>query len=157
MQKNSSMQCNMARQPTGMEFDRLAVRSTRNDVNYGSSNRLIYDACYDQKRTFESTEPLSYQIDINKFENCARCKSDRIYYRQDPQLVDIETELRNQTRPLSGCDNFKYTPNCKRSGMCISTFDKIPIVPAPELCPIVYNNIRRHTGPGYVVRGPQNC
>jgi hypothetical protein len=141
-----------------MEFNRNSCKYMRNDVNYGSSNRQMYDTCYDQKRTFESTEPLNYYINILPHENCNRCKSDRIYYRQDPQLVDIETELRNQTRPLSKCDNFKYTPTCVRSGLCTSTFDKnIPVVPAPELCPILYNNIRKRTEPGYTLRDTRNC
>lgn len=140
-----------------MEFDRNKIKFLRNDINYGSSNRLIYDVCADQKRTFESTEPLNYYIYMDAHENCDRCKCDRIYYRQDPQLVDIETELRNQTRPLSKCDNFKYNPSCKRSGMCISTFDKIPVVPAPELCPIVHNNIGRRTHPGFDLRNIKRC
>lgn len=140
-----------------MEFNRNAMRYTRNDVNYGSSNRTLYDNCYDQKRTYESTEPINYYIYMGAHENCNRCKGDRMYYRQDPELVDIETELRNQTRPLSRCDNFKYNPACKRSGLCTSTFDKnIPFVPSPELCPILHNNIRKRTGPGYTVN-PQRC
>ena len=132
-------------------------RYRNSGVNYGASNRLLYDKCYEQKRTFESTEPLNYYIYMDAHENSKRCKESRIYYRQDPELVDIETELRNQTRPISNCDNFMYNPACVRSGMCISTFDKnIPIVPAPELCPIVYNNIRPRTTPGFTIN-PQRC
>lgn len=133
-------------------------RHSRNDINYGASNRLLYDACYVQKRTFESTQPLNYYIYMDAHENCGKCKSNRLYYRQDPELVDIETELRNQTRPHSRCDNFKYTPDCKRSGLCTSTFDKnIPVVPDPNICPIVYNNIRRRTTPGYTIPSTKNC
>ena len=73
-------------------------------------------------------------------------------------LVDIETELRNQTRPLSKCDQFKYSPNCSKSGMCISTFDKtVPTVLVPEVCPIVYNNIPRTQTPGYHLPNPNPC
>ena len=125
-------------------------------MNTGSSNRLIYDNCSYQKRLYESTSPLSYQLYLGNHENCNKCLEDRFYTKY--QLVDIETELRNQTRPLSHCDQFKYSPNCKRSGLCLSTFDKsVPVVPAPEVCPIIYNNIPRQTSPGYHLPDPNFC
>ena len=64
-------------------------------------------------------------------------------------LVEVESELRNQTRPLSECDQFKYSPDCKRSGICWSTFDKdVPVILAPEICPIIHNNIPKRTDNG---------
>ena len=125
-------------------------------MNTGSSNRPIYDTCAYQKDLYESTSPLAYQLYGGKFENCNKCLYDQFYMRYD--LVDVETELRNQTRPLSKCDQFKYSPVCKKSGLCLSTFDKsVPVVLAPEVCPIVYNNIPRQTGPGYKVPNPNFC
>ena len=125
-------------------------------MNIGSSNRLLYDNCSYQKRLYESTSPLSYNLSQYKYENCNKCIYDKFWTPY--QLVDIETELRNQTRPLSHCDQFKYSPNCKKSGLCISTFDKaVPVVLAPEVCPIVYNNIPRYTSPGYNLPDPNFC
>ena len=85
-------------------------------------------------------------------------KVKQFWTRQDPAIVDVESDLRNITRPLSDCDQFKYSPACKRSGMCISTFDRYaPVVLAPEVCPIVYNNIPRQTNPGYRLPGANIC
>lgn len=125
------------------------------EMNIGSSNRLIYDNCSYQKQLYESTSPLSYALYQGKYENCDKCVHDKFWTPY--KLVDIESELRNQTRPLSNCDQFKYSPNCKRSKSCISTFDrKIPVVLPPEVCPIVYNNIRKPTHKGYTLKNPDN-
>nr|QBK88373.1 MAG: uncharacterized protein LCMiAC01_00370 [Mimivirus LCMiAC01] len=125
-------------------------------MNTGSSSRTIYDTCSYQKYLYESTAPLNYNLFFGKHENCNKCKYDYHWLRY--QLVDVESELRNQTRPLSNCDQFKYSPHCYRSGLCMSTFDrKVPIVPAPEICPIIYNNIQKHTHPGYELPDAQFC
>jgi hypothetical protein len=125
--------------------------------NVGFFNRQLYDNCNYQQTLYESTSPLAYNLYFGKQENCKRCKfGDRLWRKYD--LVDIESELRNQTRPLSKCDQFKYSPNCKKSGLCLSTFQKgNPIVPAPEICPIVYNNIPRITTKGYHLPGLNFC
>ena len=125
-------------------------------MNIGGSNRLIYDNCSYQKQLYESTSPLAYQLSQYKYENCNKCLYDKFWTPY--QLVDIETELRNQTRPLSHCDQFKYSPKCSKSGLCLSTFDRsVPVVPAPEVCPIIYNNIPRQTHPGYHLPNPNFC
>jgi len=125
-------------------------------MNIGGSNRLSYDNCSYQKKIYESTSPLSYSLYQGKFENCNKCLYDRFWTPY--QLVDIETELRNQTRPLSDCDQFQYSPECKRSGLCLSTFDKqVPVVLAPEVCPVVYNNIPKMLTPGYHLPNQNFC
>lgn len=125
-------------------------------MNIGSSNRTMYDNCAYQKNLYESTSPLDFILYQGKFENCNKCVYDKFWVPY--QLVDIETELRNQNRPLSQCDQFKYSPNCRKSKLCLSTFDpSIPVVPAPEVCPIVYNNIPKQTTPGYVLSNPNFC
>ena len=125
-------------------------------MNLGASNRLKYDTCSYEKYLYESTSPLSYNLYQGKFENCNKCVYDKFWTPY--QLVDIETELRNQTRPLSHCDQFKYSPDCKRSGLCLSTFDRsVPVVLAPEVCPIIYNNIPRVTHPGYHLPNANFC
>jgi len=118
----------------------------------GSSNNLLYDQCQFQKDLHESTAPLAYNLMFSKFENCNKCVNgpNQFFVKFQPEIVDAESELLNLTRPLSNCDQFKYNPTCQRSGLCTSTFDKAnPIVLAPEVCPIVFNNIPRQTSPGY--------
>lgn len=129
-----------------------------NSGSNGSFNRLMYDNCSYQKSLYESTSPLSYNMYQGKYENCNKCISDKFYVPYQPEIIDVESELWNITRPISDCDQFKYSPACKRSGLCLSTFDKsAPVVFAPEVCPIVYNNIPRQTHPGYHLPDPDFC
>ena len=116
-----------------------------------SSNRSLYDTCNYQKRLYESTSPLLHQTYFGAVENVNKCRDDPNFFplRNHPTIIDIESDLRNQTRPYSKCDQFKYSPSCTKSGMCISTFDKAaPVVLAAEVCPIVFNNIPRWTTNG---------
>ena len=116
-------------------------------MNTGASNRPIYDTCAYQKRLYESTSPLAYHLYHGKYEHCNKCRQDKFWTPM--ALVEVESELRNQTRPLSECDQFKYSPDCKRSGICWSTFDKdVPVILAPEICPIIHNNIPKRTDNG---------
>lgn len=127
-------------------------------MNLGSSNRTRYDSCQYQKDLYESVSPLSYRLFFGAAENCSKCLYDKFYVKYQPEIVDTESELLNLTRPLSNCDQFKYSPTCRRSGLCVSTFDKnIPVVLAPEVCPIIYNNIPRYTNPGVHLPNPNIC
>lgn len=126
-------------------------------MNQGSSNRQIYDNCSYAQWAHASTEPLQYQLYMGKNENCGKCRyKEQFWHPYD--LVDVESELRNQTRPVSRCGMYKYNPNCKMSKECFSTFDKnVPVVLAPECCPIVFNNIPKRTNPGYTLPDPNIC
>ena len=127
-------------------------------MQQGSSNRTLYDTCDTQKKLYESTSPLAYQMMFGKHENCNKCIQDNFYVKYQPEIVDVESELLNLTRPLSNCDQMKYNPSCKRSGLCTSTFDKsVPVILAPEVCPIIYNNIPRQTSPGYKLPSADIC
>ncbi len=75
------------------------------------SNRLIYDDCYYKQYIHGSVSPFKYNMYEGKFENCGKCRKDKFYHPYD--LVDIESELRNQTRPMSACGGWKYNPNTK--------------------------------------------
>lgn len=124
----------------------------------GASNRQIYDCCNYAQTLQQSVDPLQYNLYFGAGENCSKCIDKNAWFKQDRQIVDIESELRNQTRPLSRCDFLKYNPNCKTSDSCISTFDpNIPRILSPSLCPIVYNNIPVQTSPGYTVPNPDIC
>ncbi len=127
-------------------------------MNIGSSNMLNYDNCAYQQRLAESTSPLAYNLMFKKFENCDKCLANGFFVKFQPEIVDAESELLNITRPNSRCNNFKYNPNCTRSELCTSTFDKRnPIVLAPEVCPIIYNNIPRMTTNGIVMPSMDIC
>jgi hypothetical protein len=82
-----------------------------------SSNRLSYDACAYQKSLQESTSPLEYMLYSGKYENCAKCRiefgvvggtSASLF---SGNLVDLESDLRGQTRQASMCDRNMYAPN----------------------------------------------
>ena len=125
-------------------------------MNIGGSNRTIYDDCQYKKQLKQSTKPLEYALYQGKFEHCERCVHEKLYTPYD--LVDIESELRNQTRPLSNCPENKYSPTCEKSDTCVNTFDKsVPVVFAPEVCPIVHNNIPKQTSPGYSLPDSSIC
>ncbi len=126
--------------------------------NQGASNRQIYDCCNYAQTLQQSVDPLQYNLYFGAGENCSECIDKKAWFKQDRQIVDIESELRNQTRPLSRCDFLKYNPNCQTSDSCISTFDpNVPRILSPSLCPIVYNNIPVQTSPGYTVPSPNIC
>jgi len=125
-------------------------------INYGSSNRGLYDSCAYQQDLYESTSPLQYNLYTGYGENCSRCIYDRYYVKY--QLVDVESELSNRTRPLSRCNQFKYNKDCPKSKLCTSTFDRsVPVTLPPEICPIVYNNIPKMTHPGYTIPDMRLC
>ena len=125
-------------------------------MNTGSSNRLPYDRCAYEKDLSESVAPLNYRMYAGAHENCNKCIHTKFYRPFD--LVDIESELHNITRTSSKCPSKKYNPSCKKSKSCTSTFDKsVPVVLAPEVCPIVHNNIPKMTTPGYKLASKPPC
>ena len=124
----------------------------------GASNRQIYDCCAYSQSLQQSVDPIQYQLYFGAQENCSKCIEGQAWFRQDKEIVDIESDLRNINRPLSKCDQYKYNPNCKTSPMCTSTFDpNVPKILSPSLCPIVYQNIARQDSPGYTVPNPNVC
>jgi hypothetical protein len=123
----------------------------------GASNRQIYDCCAYAQALQQSVDPLQYDLYFGAVENCNKCIDKKAWFRQDREIVDIESDLWNITRPLTKCDGYKYNPNCKTGPNCVSTFDpNVPRVLSPSLCPIVYNNIPIQTNPGYTVPNPAN-
>lgn len=116
----------------------------------GYSTRTLYDDCADKLYARDTVTPASYVFYDGKNENCNSCVSEGRVFPQHPEMVDIESELRNITRQTSRCPENKYNPQCKKSGQCISTYEPSrPRVFAPELCPIVHNNIKKADGPGF--------
>jgi len=84
-----------------------------------SSNRLSYDSCAYKKALQQSTSPLDYMLYTGKYDNCAKC---RIEFGTvggngvslfSGNLVDLESDLRGQTRIASLCPKTMYTPTEK--------------------------------------------
>lgn len=109
------------------------VTQNKNDAANRNSNSLIYDTCEYEKRLAESTDPLNYAFFYGKFENCGKhgCVQKKNNTRYD--VVDVESELKNITRPGTLCGQFKYNPDGSNSTI---TADKAPVVLAADLCPV---------------------
>ena len=76
-----------------------------------SSNRLIYDNCAYSLRINDNKDQFKYQVYVPKFENCTKCK---LGSEEDKQRmadrVDIESELKDQTRFSTLCPSKKFLP-----------------------------------------------
>lgn len=121
-----------------------------NSGDSGSFTKLRYDNCAYAATLHESTDPLKYYLFEKKYENCDKCGVKENGFYRPFDLVDEESELKGITRANSKCPSRKYSPACKKSGNCESTFDKsVPVVFNQTVCPIVHNNIPRMTTVGY--------
>lgn len=83
-----------------------------------SSNRLMYDTCAYKKEIDQSTSPLAYNLDPLKYENCSKCRMElgiiggtNVSHIRG-NMVDLENDLRGQTRLASKCPSKKYIPAC---------------------------------------------
>jgi hypothetical protein len=107
-----------------------------------SSNRLIYDSCAYKKTLQQSTGPLDYVMYTGKYENSAKCRIEfgtvggNAVSLYSGNLVDLESDLRGQTRPASLCPSTKYNPNEKMQGKLMHQpscqFQYYPKTPMPE-------------------------
>jgi hypothetical protein len=126
----------------------------------GSFTHTFDDRCAIEKKLYQSVGPFEYRMDSDPFENCDKCTYDEnSFYRPfDDKIVDTESELKGITRAQTRCPQFKYSPTCEKSGTCTNTFDNsVPIVMAQEVCPIIFNNLVRPTGSGYVSNTEPSC
>ena len=124
----------------------------------GSSNRLRYDNCAYAKTLSESVSPFAYMMYDGKFENCGKCKLDNAWRPYYKEVVDVESDLKNITRPATKCPSLKYNPKCKKSPGCVSTFDpSVPVILDRDVCPIVFNNIPRMQSNGLVNPDKISC
>jgi hypothetical protein len=101
-----------------------------------SSNRLMYDSCAYEKSINESTGPFSYVMYSGKYENCAKCRIELGQFGGNGvslfsgNLVDLESDLRGQTRPTSLCPKDKFHPSCDRNGK--TRCDGLPCAPGKQ-------------------------
>ena len=88
---------------------------------YNTHNRLAYDNCAYAQRLYESTSPLAYQINPVAYESCSKCQM--VYpgylgamggfgFGVGPNEINLESDLRNQTRINTLCPSHKYLPKC---------------------------------------------
>lgn len=81
-----------------------------------SYNRLRYDECSYKKQLDQSVGPLSYLLNPMKYENCQKCRHEfglvggTAVSNIKGNLVDLENDLRNQTRPATLCPSKQYHP-----------------------------------------------
>jgi len=85
-----------------------------------SLNRLMYDQCASVQQYRQSTEPLEFILDPNRFERCSKCRPElgivggTQVSHVAGNLVDLESSLRGQTNPLTHCPSHKHIPNNSR-------------------------------------------
>ena len=125
-----------------------------------SSNRLSYDACAYQKTLQESTGPLDYMMYTGKFENCAKCRIEFGVVGGNGvslfsgNLVDLESDLRGQTRMASSCPSTFYNPENSQGKQkmmhqpsCQMQYypkSPMPVPIKPSTCD--YNRVEHFTG-----------
>lgn len=89
----------------------------------GTWERTKFDNGAYEQYMKESTGPLLYQLDPNRYYNCKECRPQQPGYigtgvsiSRKNTLVDVENELKNITRPVSRDPTKKYLP-CKKNEM----------------------------------------
>lgn len=87
---------------------------------YKALTRLNHDNCSYAHRLYESTSPLLYNINPVAYENCNKChqaypgfigKLGGDGFGIGPDRIDVDSDLRGQTRLLSRCPTHKYNPH----------------------------------------------
>jgi len=85
-------------------------------MSHFSFTRSAYDQCALKKKIQESTQPFMYMTDTTVTESKDACFVDPSPFQQNQfrsipnGQIDIESDLRGQTRNLSKCPEHKYNP-----------------------------------------------
>lgn len=94
-----------------------------------SFNRRMYDDCAISKNLSQSKSPGNYMLFSGKFYNEKQCRipkgivgGNEVSLSKN-NLVDLESDLRGQTRRLSDCPSEKYQP---RTDMCLKYSSGLP-------------------------------
>jgi hypothetical protein len=89
-------------------------------IDQMSWNRTKYDICAYNKDLSQSTSPINYALDPNKFYNCHDCRPElglmsgnNVSVTGD-NMVDLESDLFGITRANSKCPERKYIPHCHK-------------------------------------------
>ena len=104
--------------------------------SFKSLTRGIYDDCAYKRRLHESTSPLLYNINPIAYESCSKCHMSYPGFIGSlggqgfgigPDRVDIDSDLRGQTRLLANCPTHKYNPQSYRyCGSCQNCNQGLP-------------------------------
>lgn len=82
-----------------------------------SSNRIMYDSCTQQRQTKESVSILGYIMNPMRYEHKNKCRhelglvSGPAVSHVQGNLVDLESELRGQTRQATMCAGKQHAPS----------------------------------------------
>jgi hypothetical protein len=85
----------------------------------GKYTNSMYDTCAFQKNVKESTKPLSFYLDANKYVNCHCPSGPHKSVKTVGDMTDIESSLKGIDKIASHCDIAKH-PNCTQLG-CLTT------------------------------------
>lgn len=86
-------------------------------MSHFSFSRSLYDECALKKKDEESAGPFQYMTDSQVSESTSSCFLGASPFQHNQlhsissEYVDIESDLRGQTRNLSKCPEHKYNPN----------------------------------------------
>lgn len=89
-----------------------------------SFTRTKYDDCAQRQYAEQATSPLSYSLDINRYDNCKKCRMELGLVGGtgvsiiEGNLVDLDSELRGVTREASRCSSKKYQNACAGENDC---------------------------------------
>jgi hypothetical protein len=81
-----------------------------------SSNRLLYDTCEYKQKLRQNDSSLDFVLDPIKFEHAKKCRNEfgllggTNVSHVKGNLVDLENDLRGQTRPISSCSEYLHKP-----------------------------------------------
>jgi hypothetical protein len=114
----------------------------------GANDSINTDCCKYRQDVTMSTAPYYYYTYFGQGENCNRFVTDGPHFKQDLDIVDAESDLKNLMNPLSKCDEYKFRRN--------QTVNP-PNVVSPSLYPIVYSNMERPRTNGLKDMGFNNC
>ena len=88
-----------------------------------SFNRLSYDTCAYRHELAESVGTLSWILDPNRFENTNKCRIEfgvvggtNVSHPQG-NMVDVESDLRGNTRLNTKCPTLQYINPCPNGSM----------------------------------------
>ena len=83
-----------------------------------SFTRELYDTCYQRQRITQDKRIQQYSLYSGKYNNSAKCRMEQGVVGGRPDslytgnLVNLESDLRGQTRKLSNCPSQQYKPTC---------------------------------------------
>jgi len=104
-------------------------------MSHFSFTRNSSDACALEQKNKESSAPFSWTTDSMIRESPQSCFLATAPFSHNPfksipkESIDLESELRGQTRLLSKCTNDKYTPNSSNAKWNINECTDIRLAP----------------------------